>query len=76
MRYFIAALLMLAGILILLWGDRPLKVKGGKLIKTIDAMNTYGGKLPWLVTLQRVLLKIVLGAAFIFFSLMVYLKKM
>ncbi|MEW6170108.1 MAG: hypothetical protein AB1472_00895 [Candidatus Omnitrophota bacterium] len=76
MRYVFACFLAIIGIIIIIWGHRPVKVKEGRIIKGIDFLTNYGGHLKWLVFLQNTLLKIVLGCVFIFFAILIFLGKM
>ena len=75
MRHTFAFLLAVIGVIIIIWGDKPVKIKEGKIIKFIDTLNNYGGHLKWLVAAQRMLLKIAMGLSFIFFAVMIFLKK-
>ena len=76
MRHTFAFLLTVIGVIIIIWGDKPVKIKEGKVIKFIDTLNNYGGHLKWLIVAQRIMLKIVLGGIFIFFAVMIFLRKL
>lgn len=76
MRILLGIVLLSLGTLILFLGDRPLKIKEGKIIKFLDFLKTYPPELRWLAVAQGVILKVALGGVFLFFGIMILLGKL
>jgi hypothetical protein len=76
MRVLLALFLLLIGLLILIFGDKPLKIKEGKVIQFMDFIKKYPQELHWLEALQMFMLKVAVGGVFIFFAVMIFLKKL
>ena len=75
MKYLFAVFLAVIGIIIIIYGDKPMKIKKGKIIQGIDSLTSYGGKFKKLTYYQKIMFKITFGLILIFFSVMIFLNK-
>lgn len=76
MRVLFALFLLSVGLVILIFGDKPLKIKEGKVIKFMDFIKKYPQELHWLEVAQMFMLKVVVSAVFIFFAVMIFFRKL
>ena len=69
MKYIIALFLTVLGIIVLIWGDKSVNIRRGKLLRTLDSLKPAGK----LAKFSTYMVKTAIGLTFIYLAIWIAL---